>query len=127
MASVSIPTTAAMNTAKRFLSLIVPSTHIDGIVNDLDGHTHSLALYADRIFLASNVIQYTPMDTSHIDTSETSPAVRLGQYIRNARHSKGLTIAQLAEQIDRPREWLNRIELGHSEFGEHRPPSMADL
>jgi transcriptional regulator with XRE-family HTH domain len=67
------------------------------------------------------------MNTSHIDTFETSPAVRLGQYIRIARQSKGLTIAQLAEQVGRPREWLNRIELGHSEFGEHRPPSMADL
>ena len=40
-----------------------------------------------------------------------SPAVELGTHIRMSRKQKGLTIAQLASQIGRPREWLNRIEL----------------
>lgn len=56
-----------------------------------------------------------------------SPAVELGLEIRTARKLKGLTIAQLASQIGRPREWLNRVELGYSEYGEHKPPTQTDL
>lgn len=47
--------------------------------------------------------------------------------IREARQAKGWTIAQLAERIGRPREWLNRVELGYGEFGEVRPPNGAPL
>ena len=56
-----------------------------------------------------------------------SPAVTLGSKIRLARKATGLTIAQLAEEIGRPREWLNRLELGYSEYGEHRPPSQSEI
>lgn len=76
------------------------------------------------------MIQYTNMNSSHSVTnseSDLSPSVQLGRSIRRARKLQGDTIAQLAEKIGRPREWLNRVELGHSERGEHRPPSGADL
>lgn len=56
-----------------------------------------------------------------------SPVVKLGQFIRTARKRQGLTMAQLADQIGRPREWLNRVELGYSEYGEYKPASQADI
>ncbi|MEO7617426.1 MAG: helix-turn-helix transcriptional regulator, partial [Candidatus Saccharibacteria bacterium] len=58
---------------------------------------------------------------------ELSPAQMLGDSIRLARTKRGITIAQLAEKIGRPREWLNRVELGYSEFGDIKPPSESDL
>lgn len=68
------------------------------------------------------------MNTSHYDTNEReSAATKLGSAIRQARKKKSWTLIQLAEQIGRPREWLNRLELGYSEYGEHKPPSPADL
>lgn len=66
------------------------------------------------------------MNTDHVQ-SQTSAAVELGSHIRRARTTKGLTIASLAEQIGRSREWLNRAELGYSEYGEYPPISIADL
>lgn len=56
-----------------------------------------------------------------------SSSVELGTHIRMARKDKGLTIAQLASQIGRPREWLNRVELGYSEYGEHKPANQSEL
>ncbi|MDB5185143.1 MAG: hypothetical protein JWN38_951 [Candidatus Saccharibacteria bacterium] len=56
-----------------------------------------------------------------------NPAYALGQILRRARKQKGWTMARLAEHVDRPREWLNRIELGYSTFGEYKPPSASDL
>lgn len=68
------------------------------------------------------------MHTSHSNTdSSDSAAIILGKEIRQARNDKGWTIAELAERIGRPREWLNRVELGYSEYGEFKPPSAADL
>ncbi len=68
------------------------------------------------------------MNTSQIDTSvHSSAAKQLGMHIRSARKNKGWTIAQLAENIGRPREWQNRVELGYSELGEFGPPSSSDL
>lgn len=61
------------------------------------------------------------MNTSH------SASARLGQALRRARQSQGLTIAAAAEQLGRPREWLNRAELGYSNDGIYRPPSASDL
>lgn len=58
---------------------------------------------------------------------QSTAAVALGRIIREARKSSGLTIAELASKLDRTREWLNRIELGYSEYGEYRPPSISDL
>lgn len=54
-------------------------------------------------------------------------SVELGTIIRMARKATGLTIAELATQLGRPREWLNRIELGYSEYGEHRPPTQSEI
>lgn len=65
------------------------------------------------------------MDTSQ-NITET-PAQKIGEAIRSGRKKQRLTIADLSEQIGRPREWLNRVELGYSDFGEHRPPSQSDL
>lgn len=65
------------------------------------------------------------MHTSQKDT--LSAAAQLGQILRNARKRKKWTIAQLAEALGRPREWLNRVELGYSEFGEHKPPTEGDM
>jgi transcriptional regulator with XRE-family HTH domain len=67
------------------------------------------------------------MYQSQISTKDTSPASELGDALRQARQKQGLTIAQLAELIGRPREWLNRVELGYSMYGEHRPPTAPDL
>ncbi|MEO7617423.1 MAG: transcriptional regulator [Candidatus Saccharibacteria bacterium] len=68
------------------------------------------------------------MNTSQSITNDTqSPSLKLGQAIRSSRKACGWTIAQMAEQIGRPREWLNRIELGHSEYGEHKPANQSDL
>lgn len=68
------------------------------------------------------------MNTSQNSTNESpTPAVRLGLAIRQARKQRGWTIAELAEQLGRPREWLNRIELGYSQEGYHRPPSSSEL
>lgn len=69
------------------------------------------------------------MDASHYGTNDDtdSPARTLGSAIRSARKSSNMTIAQLAEQIGRPREWLNRVELGYGDQGERRPISSADL
>lgn len=62
-----------------------------------------------------------------MNTSHPSAAVRLGQVLRRARQQQGLTIAAAAEQLGRPREWLNRAELGYSDDGVYRPPSASDL
>jgi transcriptional regulator with XRE-family HTH domain len=68
------------------------------------------------------------MNTIHSDTkSEHSAALVLGNAIRAARKKRGLTLAETAERLGRPREWLNRIELGYSEFGETKPPSSSDI
>jgi transcriptional regulator with XRE-family HTH domain len=72
------------------------------------------------------VIQCTQMHTSQ-DGTELSLAKKLGEIIRVARKNRDLTIAQLAEQIGRPREWLNRVELGYSDQGVIAPPSASDL
>lgn len=56
-----------------------------------------------------------------------SPSIRLGEYLRQARKSKGYSLVSLAESIGRPREWLNRVELGYSQYGEYKPPTDADL
>lgn len=68
------------------------------------------------------------MYTSQNDTSRhNSAAKELGDSIREARKRQGLTIAELADRIGRPREWLNRLELGYSEYGIHAPASASDL
>jgi transcriptional regulator with XRE-family HTH domain len=59
--------------------------------------------------------------------NDVSPAVVLGGQIRAARRARGWTIAELADKLGRPREWLNRVELGYSEQGEYRPASAADI
>lgn len=56
-----------------------------------------------------------------------SSAVSLGLRLRALRKASGMSIAALADQLGRPREWLNRIELGYSEYGEHRPLSQGEL
>lgn len=61
------------------------------------------------------------------DNSAQSPAVILGRYIRQARKRRKLTIAEFAEKLGRQREWLNRVELGYSEYGEYPPVSASDL
>jgi len=66
------------------------------------------------------------MNTVH-DDSNVSAAVRVGREIRSARKRHGWTIAELADRLGRPREWLNRIELGYSEYGEYKPASASDL
>lgn len=67
------------------------------------------------------------MNPSQSNTGPASAAAQLGNLIRDGRKAKGWTIARLAEQIGRPREWVNRVELGYGEYGEHKPPSSADL
>ena len=67
------------------------------------------------------------MNTDHNSSHSDAPAIILGQYIRNARKKRGLTIADLADRMGRPREWLNRIELGHSEYGGNKPATQSDL
>jgi transcriptional regulator with XRE-family HTH domain len=68
------------------------------------------------------------MNIEHNDTeSSQSAAVRLGEQIRLARRKRGLTILELAEKVGRTREWLNRVELGYSEYGEYKPASRADV
>ncbi|HVS58581.1 MAG TPA: helix-turn-helix domain-containing protein [Candidatus Saccharimonadales bacterium] len=63
-----------------------------------------------------------------MDTPEdTSAAVAFGRKVRQARKAKGWTIAELADKLGRPREWLNRLELGYSEYGEYKPASPADI
>lgn len=67
-----------------------------------------------------------PHNSSQI--SEPLPAaVQLGQLIREARTAKNCSLVALAEKIGRPREWLNRLELGYSQYGEFKPPSAGDL
>lgn len=58
---------------------------------------------------------------------EVAAAVRLGKVVRAARKQKGCSLAALADKIGRPREWLNRLELGYSQYGEFKPPSSSDL
>lgn len=73
-------------------------------------------------------VQNVPMDTSQDDAgAERTAAVVLGDYIRTARKARGWTISELADKLGRPREWLNRVELGYSEYGEYRPASSADI
>jgi transcriptional regulator with XRE-family HTH domain len=68
------------------------------------------------------------MNSSQPDTGNTrSPAVILGDHIRRARKSRGWTISELADKLGRQREWLNRVELGYSEFGEYKPAALADV
>lgn len=64
---------------------------------------------------------------SDAQKSHESAAVQLGALIRSARKAAGYTIASLAEKVGRPREWLNRIELGYSELGEYHPASTTDI
>ncbi len=61
------------------------------------------------------------------DTADLSPAQMLGAYVRTARKQMQLTINDLAAALGRPREWLNRLELGYSDQGEYKPPSGSDL
>ena len=58
--------------------------------------------------------------------TDPSAAVTLGKYIRSARKLKGWTISEFAEKLGRAREWLNRIELGYSEFGEYKPADRTE-
>lgn len=68
------------------------------------------------------------MYIEHNGTQEREPAaVRLGRMIREGRRSKGCSLVVLSEKIGRPREWLNRVELGYSQHGEYKPPSAGDL
>lgn len=60
-------------------------------------------------------------------SEKISPAVQLGNLIRQARQKRGWTISALAEKLGRPREWLNRVELGYSEYGEYRPINSTEI
>src|SRR4051812_6253232 len=90
---------------------------------------------APRSVICKNVIYflYIYVQTVHMNTPgeeqtvERSPAVILGEHIRTARKERGWTIAELAEKLGRTREWMNRIELGYSEYGDYRPISRAEL
>ncbi len=65
--------------------------------------------------------------TQNVTNQDKSAAALLGQALRLQRKKRKWTLVQLAEKIGRPREWLNRVELGYSDYGEHRPPSEPDL
>ncbi|HSX14941.1 MAG TPA: helix-turn-helix transcriptional regulator [Candidatus Saccharimonadales bacterium] len=69
----------------------------------------------------------TTQNNTNDEAQAESAAEQLGRMLREARKKCGWTIAQLAEKIGRPREWLNRVELGYSDLGVQRPPSPADL
>jgi transcriptional regulator with XRE-family HTH domain len=58
---------------------------------------------------------------------EPCSAVTLGEHIRDARKRHGWTISEFAERLGRAREWLNRVELGYSEFGEYKPASRVEI
>lgn len=73
-------------------------------------------------------VQNVYMNSSHSSTMESrGSAGTLGEKIRQARKKQGWTILEMAEKLGRPREWLNRLELGYSEFGEYRPASLTDI
>lgn len=66
-------------------------------------------------------------DEQNITPEQPGPAILLGRKIREARKRRGWTIAELADKLGRPREWVNRAELGYSEYGEYKPPSPSDI
>lgn len=95
---------------------------------------YKYALLVELLSRLGKLYIVTKSDTTHImytsqnvTNADVPPAEVLGRALRQARQKQGLTMAQLAEEIGRPREWLNRVELGYSQYGEHRPPSEADL
>jgi transcriptional regulator with XRE-family HTH domain len=66
-------------------------------------------------------------ENTAIHTDQQNSARAVGAFIRNTRKHHGWTISQFAAKLSRQREWLNRIELGYSEFGEYKPATRAEL
>jgi transcriptional regulator with XRE-family HTH domain len=70
---------------------------------------------------------YIMFSSQSLSDHSVHPSKQLGALIRIARRARNCTIADLAEQLGRSREWLNRVELGYSEDGTNRPPTASDL
>lgn len=75
-----------------------------------------------KVYIFVHNVHMEPMSDN-----PNSAATRLGMYIREARKQKRCTINDMAAKLGRPREWLNRIELGYSQQGEYKPPSASDV